>query len=65
MITFTRDLTFHINGDELPLPASGGDDLRTLADRRTLPPQVAARLSPELAAILYDWHRHGFLADPA
>jgi 50S ribosomal protein L16 3-hydroxylase len=55
----------YINGDELPLPASGGDDLRTLADRRTLPPQVAARLSPELAAILYDWHRHGFLADPA
>jgi 50S ribosomal protein L16 3-hydroxylase len=54
---------YYINGDELPLPASGADDLRTLADRRTLPPQVVARLSPELVAILYDWHRHGFLAD--
>jgi 50S ribosomal protein L16 3-hydroxylase len=56
---------FYINGDELPLPASGGDDLRTLADRRTLSPQVFARLSPELVAILYDWHRHGFLVDAA
>jgi 50S ribosomal protein L16 3-hydroxylase len=55
----------YINGDELPLPASGADDLRSLADRRALPPHVVARLSPELAAILYDWHRHGFLADVA
>ena len=56
---------YYINGDEQPLPASGADDLRSLADRRTLPPQVLARLSPELVAILYDWHRHGFLADTA
>ena len=55
----------YINGDDTPMPASGGDALRRLADQRSLSPQASARLSPELVTLLYDWDRHGFLADTA
>lgn len=56
---------YYINGDDAPLPEADRAALQQLADRRALPAEACSALSPETIDILYDWHRHGFLADPA
>lgn len=59
------DARYYLNGDDAPLPAADCASLQRLADRRALPAEACAALSPAMIDILYDWHRHGFLADPA
>jgi 50S ribosomal protein L16 3-hydroxylase len=56
---------YYLNGDDAPLPAGerDRDALRSLADRRMLPPGDCRLLAPETVDLLFDWHRHGFLAD--
>jgi 50S ribosomal protein L16 3-hydroxylase len=57
------DARYYLNGSDALLPAAACPALQQLADRRALPPQACAMLSPEMMAILQDWQRHGFLAD--
>jgi 50S ribosomal protein L16 3-hydroxylase len=54
---------YYLNGDDAPLPPAGGAQLRALADRRTLAAKACAALPPQIRDLLYDWHRHGYLAD--
>ncbi len=51
----------YINGVAMPWPANGAAMLRELADRRALAPRGAAGMSPEAAAILYNWYRDGYV----
>jgi 50S ribosomal protein L16 3-hydroxylase len=57
------DSRCYINGEDVPMPASGTQALRRLADRRTLSGEACAALSDEVIDILHDWQRHGFVAD--
>jgi 50S ribosomal protein L16 3-hydroxylase len=50
-----------INGASLPWPATGGATLRQLANARALASRQAGGLSPEMATILYNWYRDGYL----
>lgn len=56
------DVRYYVNGDDAPLPPSGRDVLRRLADERALPGGTCATLSPGMIDLLHDWHRLGFLA---
>jgi len=56
------DARLYVNGDDAPMPESGTDALRELADKRALPASACATLPAEALDLLYDWHRHGFLA---
>jgi 50S ribosomal protein L16 3-hydroxylase len=56
------DARFYINGEDGPMPDSGADALRQLADQRALAASACATLPAEPLDLLYDWHRHGFLA---
>ncbi len=47
-----------MNGDAVAWPGSGGDSLRTLADRRVLPP--LPNPAPELLGLFHGWYRNGF-----
>ena len=51
----------YVNGAALPWPARGAGTLRDLADHRALGPRDAAAMSPEAAAILYNWYRDGYV----
>jgi len=57
------DARVYVNGEDRPMPASGANALRDLADRRALGPQACVDLAPEVIDMLHDWQRHGFLAD--
>jgi 50S ribosomal protein L16 3-hydroxylase len=57
------DTRYYLNGDDAPLPKSDRATLQRLADRRFLPAEACTALSPEMIDLLYDWGRHGFLAD--
>ena len=59
------DARCYVNGDDLPVPLPDRAALERLADRRTLPAKACATLSPGMIDLVYDWHRHGFLADTA
>ena len=59
------DARWYVNGEDAPLPASGRVALRELANRRALPAATCARLSNEMIDLLHDWHRHGFVTEPA
>lgn len=48
----------YLNGECTRFPRGVPDALRTLADRRHLPP---SRVSPPVAGVLRDWHANGFL----
>lgn len=56
------DARLYINGDDAAIPECGADALRQLADTRALAACVCATLPAEAFDLLYDWHRHGFLA---
>ncbi|HJU21899.1 MAG TPA: cupin domain-containing protein [Casimicrobiaceae bacterium] len=58
------DARLYINGDDAPMPDSGVDALRTLANTRALAASACATLPADALDLLYDWHRHGFLARP-
>jgi 50S ribosomal protein L16 3-hydroxylase len=59
------DTRYYLNGEDAVLPGGEGRRaLRRLADRRLLTARECARLAPETLDLLYDWHRHGFLAAP-
>lgn len=55
------DARLYINGEDAPMPESGADALRHLADTRAIAASVCATLPAETLELLYDWHRHGFL----
>jgi 50S ribosomal protein L16 3-hydroxylase len=57
------DTRYYINGDDRPLPRSGSDSLRRLADARMLSGRECALLARGMIEILQDWHCHGYLAD--
>jgi 50S ribosomal protein L16 3-hydroxylase len=50
-----------INGVALPWPANGAAALRRLANDRSLGPKGVRGLSPETAAILYNWYCDGYV----
>jgi 50S ribosomal protein L16 3-hydroxylase len=58
------DARYYLNGDDAPLPRTDRSLLRKLADRRSLSPAECAALAPETLDLLFEWHRHGFLATP-
>ena len=55
------DTHLYMNGVALRWPAKGRELLRRLANDRALARADAARLSPEAAAILYNWYRNGYV----
>jgi len=57
------DARVYVNGEDRPMPGSGANALRDLADRRALAPQACADLEPDVIDLLHDWQRHGFLVD--
>ena len=57
---YDRD-TLYINGEAMAMPRTDASILRRLADRRDLAAQACRRLAPATVALLYGWHRHGFL----
>jgi len=48
----------YLNGECIRFPRGVPEALRTLADRRFLPP---SRVPPPVAGVLRDWHANGFL----
>ena len=48
----------YLNGECIRFPRGVPEALRTLADRRHLPP---SRVPPPVAGVLRDWHANGFL----
>ncbi len=58
------DARYYLNGDDASLPRTDRSMLRKLADRRSLSPAECAALAPETLDLLFEWHRHGFLATP-
>jgi 50S ribosomal protein L16 3-hydroxylase len=63
---FYDDAYYYLNGDDAPLPLAAADRtaLKRLADRRALTGPEFAMLAPATIDVLYDWHRHGYLAPP-
>ena len=59
------DARYYINGEDAPLPDTGREPLRRLADRRSLSAAVCRALPAPIVEILREWYRHGFLAEPA
>jgi len=59
------DARYYINGEDAPMPDTGGELLQRLADRRSLSAAQCRALPAPIVAILREWHRHGFLAEPA
>jgi 50S ribosomal protein L16 3-hydroxylase len=55
------DRHLYVNGTALPWPAASRDKLRRLANDRVLAPTAAGRVSPEVATILYNWYRDGYV----
>jgi 50S ribosomal protein L16 3-hydroxylase len=55
------DRHLYINGTALPWPATSRDKLRRLANDRALASTAAGRVSPEVATILYNWYRDGYV----
>ena len=55
------DRHLYINGTALPWPATSRDKLRRLANDRVLASTGAGRVSPEVATILYNWYRDGYV----
>ena len=53
----------YVNGDDVPLPATGRAVVQRLADRRKLSGEECIELPPEVVDLFHDWHRHGFLAN--
>lgn len=56
------DERYYLNGDDAPLPEHDRAALTALADRRALDATQFAALSEATRDLLYDWHRHGYLA---
>lgn len=56
------DVRYYLNGEDGLLPAVDRAALRRLADRRALARDACATLAPGTLDLLYEWHRHGFLA---
>jgi 50S ribosomal protein L16 3-hydroxylase len=55
------DRHLFVNGAAVPWPLAGAPVLVRLANARALPPRDAGALPPPVAALLYDWYRHGYL----
>jgi 50S ribosomal protein L16 3-hydroxylase len=51
----------YINGEALRWPSTGAATLRRLANARALPGRTVAAASADAWALMYDWHRHGYL----
>jgi 50S ribosomal protein L16 3-hydroxylase len=56
---------YYVNGEDGALPAACRPAVTALADRRMLSSGECASLSSQMLDLLFDWHRHGFLARPA
>jgi 50S ribosomal protein L16 3-hydroxylase len=55
------DRHLYVNGTAVPWPATSRDTLRRLADERALASMAARNASQEVAAILYNWYRDGYV----
>ncbi len=55
------DRYLFVNGAAVPWPAAGAPALARLANARALAPRDTEALPPPVAALLYDWYRHGYL----
>jgi 50S ribosomal protein L16 3-hydroxylase len=55
------DRSLFINGAVQRWPATGAAAMRELANTRALLPRTAGAAAGEIAAILHDWYRHGYL----
>jgi 50S ribosomal protein L16 3-hydroxylase len=55
------DRHLYINGTELPWPATSRETLRRLANDRALASMAARNASREVATILYNWYRDGYV----
>jgi 50S ribosomal protein L16 3-hydroxylase len=57
------DARYYVNGEDAPLPDTGRELLKRLADRRSLSATHCRALPAPIVAILREWHLHGFLAE--
>ncbi len=55
------DRSLFINGAAQRWPVAGAAAMRELANARALPPRTVAAATREVAALLHDWYRHGYL----
>ncbi len=55
------DRTLFINGAARRWPTAGAAAMRELANARVLPPNAVGAAGREVAALLHDWYRHGYL----
>ncbi len=55
------DRSLFVNGATQRWPVAGAAAMRELANARALPPRTVAAATREVAALLHDWYRHGYL----
>jgi len=55
------DRRLYINGTALPWPETSRETLRRLANDRAVASTAAAKVSREVATILYNWYRDGYI----